>query len=120
MCLRVDRAEGAGRNLPPPPAHSKELRSAARLASERELTLYDATYAAVAESLGERDPGDRYDPVVEKGRRTGNWTPQGEAERAARRRDFQKLTPAQRVEQVFELSRFMSRVSEAGRRRRFG
>ncbi|HEV2789698.1 MAG TPA: hypothetical protein VGV69_00180 [Solirubrobacterales bacterium] len=40
------------------------------------------------------------------------------AERAARRRDFRELTPAQRAEQVFELSRFMSRVAEAGRRRR--
>jgi hypothetical protein len=55
---------------------------------------------------------------VKKAARTGNWTPEGTAERAALRRDFRELTPAQRVEQVFELSRFMSRVAEAGRRRR--
>lgn len=48
----------------------------------------------------------------------GNWTPEGKAERAALRRDYLELTPAQRMAQVFELSRFMSRVSEAGRRRR--
>jgi hypothetical protein len=50
--------------------------------------------------------------------RTGNWTPEGNGERARLRRDFRELTPAQRVEQVFELSRFMSHVAEAGRRRR--
>jgi len=55
---------------------------------------------------------------METKRRTGNWTPAGEADRAALRRDFQKLTPAQRAEQAIELSRFMSRVAEAGRRRR--
>lgn len=49
---------------------------------------------------------------------TGNWTPDGKAERAALRRDYLELTPAQRMKQVFELSRFMSRVSEAGRRQR--
>jgi uncharacterized protein YnzC (UPF0291/DUF896 family) len=53
-------------------------------------------------------------------KRTGNWTPEGKAERAALRRDYVELTPAQRVEQVFELSRFMSQVAEAGRRRRSG
>jgi hypothetical protein len=53
-------------------------------------------------------------------RRVGNWTPEGKAESAALRRDYQELTPAQRVEQVFELSRFMSRVAEAGRRQRGG
>jgi hypothetical protein len=49
---------------------------------------------------------------------TGNSTPEGKAERAALRRDYLELTPAQRMAQVFELSRFMSRLSEAGRRRR--
>lgn len=49
---------------------------------------------------------------------TGNWTPEGKAERAALRPDYLELTPAQRMRQVFELSRFMSRVSEAGNRRR--
>jgi hypothetical protein len=50
--------------------------------------------------------------------RRGNWSPDGSAEKASQRRDFKVLTPAQRVEQVCELSRFMSRVDEAGRRRR--
>jgi hypothetical protein len=53
-------------------------------------------------------------------KRTGNWSPEGKAERAALRRDYQELTPAQRAEQVFELSRFMSQVADAGRRRRLG
>jgi hypothetical protein len=53
-------------------------------------------------------------------KRTGNWTPEGRAERAALRRDYQELTPAQRAEQVFELSKFMSLVADAGRRRRLG
>jgi hypothetical protein len=69
-------------------------------------------------------PGSRSEKVtmaeMNKRVRTGNWTSKGTAERAALRRDFRELTPAQRVEQVFELSRFMSRVAEAGRRRRGG
>jgi hypothetical protein len=55
---------------------------------------------------------------VAQTKRTGNWTPDGKAERAALRRDYLELTPAQRMRQVFDLSRFMSRVSEAGNRRR--
>ncbi|HEX5989705.1 MAG TPA: hypothetical protein VFY75_05795 [Solirubrobacterales bacterium] len=55
---------------------------------------------------------------MKEGKRIGNWTPDGKPERAALRRDFLELTPAQRAEQVFELSRFMSRVAEAGRQRR--
>jgi hypothetical protein len=51
-------------------------------------------------------------------KRKGNWTPEGEADRAALRRDYRELTPAQRAEQVFELSKFMSRVAESGRRKR--
>ncbi len=61
----------------------------------------------------------RYDSAV-AAKRTGNWTPEGKAERAALRRDYLELTPAQRMEQVFELSRFMSQVAAAGRRRRGG
>jgi hypothetical protein len=53
-------------------------------------------------------------------KRVGNWTPNGEAERARLRRDYVELTPAQRVKQVFELSRFMSRVADAGQRQRGG
>jgi hypothetical protein len=55
---------------------------------------------------------------VNKLENSGNWTPERDAEKAALQRDFRQLTPAQRVEQVFELSRFMSRVAEAGRLRR--
>lgn len=51
-------------------------------------------------------------------KRAGNWTPDGKPERAALRRDYTELTPAQRTQQVFELSRFMSRVAESGHRRR--
>jgi hypothetical protein len=55
---------------------------------------------------------------VKHAKRSGNWTPDGKPERAALRRDYTKLTPAQRTEQVFELSRFMSQVAESGHRRR--
>jgi hypothetical protein len=55
-----------------------------------------------------------------KPRRKGNWTPDGRAERAALRREYEELTPAQRVEQVFELSKFMAGVADAGRRQRLG
>ena len=55
---------------------------------------------------------------VKPSKLTGNWTPEGKAEQAALRRDYLELTPAQRMTQVFELSRFMSQVSEAGRRQR--
>jgi hypothetical protein len=50
--------------------------------------------------------------------RKGNWTPDGKAERARLRRDYAELTPAQRVEQVSELSKLMTEVADAGRRRR--
>jgi hypothetical protein len=56
--------------------------------------------------------------LVKPRKRAGNWTPEGEAERAALRRDFTELTPAQRTMQVFKLSRFMSQVAEAGHRQR--
>jgi len=55
---------------------------------------------------------------MERPKRTGNWTPDEKAEHAALRRDYVELTPSQRAEQVIELSRFMSRVAEAGRRQR--
>ena len=45
-------------------------------------------------------------------RQKGNWTPDGEVDRAALRRDYAELTPAQRVKQVFEISRFMSRMAK--------
>jgi hypothetical protein len=55
---------------------------------------------------------------VKSAKRTGNWTPDGKAERIALRQDYTELTPAQRTEQVFELSKFMSQLAEAGRRQR--
>jgi hypothetical protein len=55
---------------------------------------------------------------VKSVKRTGNWTPDGRAERVALRDDYRQLTPSQRVEQVFELSRMMTRLAEAGRRQR--
>ena len=62
--------------------------------------------------------GDRRYDLSVGTKRTGNWDPDRKAERAALQRDFRELTPSQRAEQVFEISRFMSRVAEAGRRRR--
>jgi len=59
-----------------------------------------------------------YRKPVKSVKRSGNWTPEGKAERAALRRDYQNLTPAQRTEQVFELSKIMAHVAEAGRRQR--
>jgi hypothetical protein len=56
---------------------------------------------------------------MKEGKRTGNWTPDGKAERAALQRDFRELTLEQRMKQVFELSKFLSRVAEAGRQRPF-
>jgi len=55
---------------------------------------------------------------VKARKRAGNWTPEGVAERVALRRDYTELTPAERVEQVFELSRVVSQLAEAGRRQR--
>jgi hypothetical protein len=49
---------------------------------------------------------------------TGNWTPDGKAERVALRREYTELTPAERMEQVFELSRVLSQLAESGRRQR--
>lgn len=64
------------------------------------------------------DRAPLYRMDVKSTKRAGNWTPEGKAERAALRRDYTDLTPAQRTAQVFELSRFMSQVAESGRRRR--
>jgi hypothetical protein len=56
--------------------------------------------------------------MASEDKRIGNWSPDGEAERARLRRDYMELAPAQRLKQVCELSRFMSRMAEAGRRQR--
>jgi hypothetical protein len=55
---------------------------------------------------------------VKAKKRTGNWTPDGAAERSALRRDYTEFTPSERMEQVFELSRVISQLAEDGRRRR--
>ena len=47
--------------------------------------------------------------VMEK--RTGNWTPDRRTERAALRRDFENLTPGQRVEQAIILSRELTSLA---------
>jgi len=57
---------------------------------------------------------------VESKKPTGNWTPDGQVERAILRREYKELTPAQRVEDVFELSRVLSQLAESGRRQRGG
>jgi hypothetical protein len=56
--------------------------------------------------------------MADRPSRIGNWTPDGDAESARLRRDYLELDPAQRMKQVFELSRFMSRMAAAGRRQR--
>ncbi len=56
--------------------------------------------------------------MASKRERIGNWSPDGETERARLRRDYLELAPAERMKQVCELSRFMSRVADAGRRQR--
>jgi hypothetical protein len=55
---------------------------------------------------------------VKSPKRSGNWTPDGVVERAALRREYLELTPAERVEQVSELSRVLTQLAEAGRRQR--
>jgi hypothetical protein len=76
--------------------------------------------SSLVDGLLEAKPvgGGRYDLSVKKPERTGNWSPDGKAERAAAQRDFRELTPAKRAEQVFELSRIVSQLAEAGRRQR--
>ncbi|MBK8293868.1 MAG: hypothetical protein IPK93_03480 [Solirubrobacterales bacterium] len=44
-------------------------------------------------------------------KQTGNWTPDRRAERAALRRDFEELTPGQRVEQAIILSRELTSLA---------
>lgn len=73
-------------------------------------------HVVVAEAGGGRRGYNR--PMAAERSRIGNWTPDEAAERARLRRDYLELHPAQRVKQVSELSRFMSRVAEAGRRER--
>jgi hypothetical protein len=64
--------------------------------------------------------GPLYRLGVSSAKRIGNWTPDGKVERARLRRDYLELSGGERMKQVFELSRFMSRVAAAGRRARGG
>lgn len=50
--------------------------------------------------------------------RTGNWTPDGSLERAILRREYKEQTPAERVEQVSELSRALTKLAREGLRQR--
>lgn len=63
-------------------------------------------------------PPDKMAVMLERQQRVGNWRPDGEVERSRLRRDYTELDPAQRLKQVCDLSRFMSRMAEAGRTRR--
>jgi len=47
----------------------------------------------------------------------GNWTPDGRAEAALARREFEETTPGQRVEQAMTLSSELSRLAIRGRER---
>jgi hypothetical protein len=51
-------------------------------------------------------------------KRTGNWTPDGAVERAMLRREYKEQTPAERVEQVSELSRVLTQLAREGLRQR--
>ena len=52
-----------------------------------------------------------------KPRLNGNWTPEGKAEAALARREFEETTPGQRVEQAMVLSSELSRLAIRGRER---
>ena len=75
---------------------------------------------ARAPSPAHANRGPLYRFGVSSTKRIGNWTPDGKVERARLRRDYLELSGAERMKQVFELSRFMSRVAAAGRRARSG
>ena len=55
---------------------------------------------------------------MKSAKRTGNWTPDGSLERAILRQEYKEQTPAERVEQVAELSRVLTQLAETGRRQR--
>jgi|GEM_PF-1302985 len=74
----------------------------------------------IATQPGHANRGPLYRLGVSSTKRIGNWTPDGKVERARLRRDYLELSGGERMKQVFELSRFMSRVAAAGRRARGG
>jgi hypothetical protein len=45
---------------------------------------------------------------------SGNWTPDGKADAAAARREFEEGTPGGRVEQAIALSAELSRLAKRG------
>ncbi len=51
-------------------------------------------------------------------KRIGNWTPDGEVERAIARREYRELTAGQRVEQAIVLSRELTKLAARGAARR--
>jgi hypothetical protein len=52
--------------------------------------------------------------MTAKPKRIGNWTPDGRAEAALARREFEETTPGQRVEQAMILSAELSRLAVRG------
>jgi hypothetical protein len=62
----------------------------------------------------------QFPDVASPQKRAGNWNPDGRVEQARLRRDYLESEPAQRIKQVCELSRFMSRVAAAGSSQRRG
>lgn len=62
--------------------------------------------------------GAKYNRCVDrKLKRSGNWTPDGKADVAAARREFEEGTPGQRVEQAITLSSELSMLAKRGRER---
>ena len=51
-------------------------------------------------------------------KRIGNWTPDGEVERAIARREYRELTAGQRVEQAIVLSQELTKLAARGAARR--
>lgn len=64
-------------------------------------------------------PADaKYNRCVDrKLKRSGNWTPDGMADVAAARREFEESTPGRRVEQAITLSSELSGLAKRGRER---
>jgi hypothetical protein len=56
-------------------------------------------------------------PVDDRPKLSGNWTPDGKADVAAAREDFDKTTPGRRVEQAIALSGELTRLARRGRER---
>lgn len=89
-----------------------------RLNSSEVAEQVAALRQSVAPNPAHANRGPLYRLGVSSTKRIGNWTPDGKVELARLRRDFLELSGAERMKQVFELSRFMSQVADAGQRQR--